>query len=148
MNVSKTSASSVGCLLIAVAPRLAAQSATVIIEKIIVKVNGEIFTQTELESASDSRRFAKQNPASARPEDLQNDAGLRAALATVTPDLLVDAVDELLLVQHGREIGAQVHATSSSSGVDRAVKKDNKIDDAQLQAALKQEGHDAGPTCG
>ena len=34
-----------------------------------------------------------------------NDAELQKALAEITPDVIVDAVDELLLVQRGRELG-------------------------------------------
>jgi peptidyl-prolyl cis-trans isomerase SurA len=109
-----------------------------IIERIVVKVNGEIFTQTDLEQRQIEALRAKNQQVNAAA-DLQNDATLRAALATITPDILMNAVDELLLVQHGREQGYSLSDQQFQSIVD-SVKKENKLDDQQLKVALAQEG--------
>src|SRR5512134_667932 len=71
-----------------------------IIEQILVKVNGEILTKSELEQ----RQIValRQRDPNFRPA---SDADLRKALVEVTPTVIVDAVDELLLVQRGRELG-------------------------------------------
>jgi peptidyl-prolyl cis-trans isomerase SurA len=118
---------------------LAAQSQGTIIQKIIVKVNGEILTQTELEQLQiDALRRQNQNrPVTER--DLATDAGLRSALAEITPTLLADAVDELLLMQRGREMGLKFTDEQFKDSLQR-IKDENKIDDKQLMAALQQEG--------
>jgi peptidyl-prolyl cis-trans isomerase SurA len=125
-------------LLVAVAP-LAAQKRDRIIERIVVKVNGEIFTQTDLEQLQ-IEALRKNNPALGNGNlDLQNDDKLKSALETVTPEILVNAVDELLLVQHGREQGYNL-GDEQFKGVLDQVKKDNKLNDEQLKSALAQEG--------
>src|SRR6188768_78980 len=65
---------------------------SVILERVLVRVNGEIFTQTQLEQQ--------------RTDDLSDrnvePAKVTAAMiAELTPDILVKAVDDLLLVQRG-----------------------------------------------
>jgi peptidyl-prolyl cis-trans isomerase SurA len=123
-------------LVLSVAP-LAAQNRDRIVERIIVKVNGEIFTQTDLEQRQiESLRQKNPNISSAA---LQNDAALKSMIDNITPDLLVGIVDELLLVQHGREAGYTLSDDQFKSIVDQ-VKKENKFDDNQLKAALAQEG--------
>src|SRR6188508_3598575 len=89
-----------------VAASVAAVLATIplqaeIVEQVVVKVNGEIITKTEFEARQVAElrnrpEFANSSPAGA---DLQR------AVAEITPDLILAAVDELLLVQRGRENG-------------------------------------------
>lgn len=117
---------------------LAAQGTSTIIQKIIVKVNGEIFTQADLELRQ-IQALRDQNRQVRNPQDLVGDAALRTALADVTPTILSDAVDELLLVQRGRELGVKFTDESFKQALEN-IKKDNKLDDAALAAALKQEG--------
>jgi peptidyl-prolyl cis-trans isomerase SurA len=106
-----------------------------IIEQVLVKVNGEIITKTDLE-ARQIAALRQRNP-NLRPN---SDAELKKALADVTPAVIVDAVDELLLVQRGKELGFTMSTDRFNSIVDN-IKKENKIEnDEQLQAALKQEG--------
>ena len=112
-------------------------STGVIIQQIIVKVNGEIFTLTDLEQAQ-IQALRDKNRTVGRA-DLQNDKTLRGLLADVTPEILVDAVDDLLLVQRGRELGYHLTDDQFKSVLEN-VKKDNKLDDAGLKAALAQEG--------
>jgi peptidyl-prolyl cis-trans isomerase SurA len=106
-----------------------------IIEQVLVKVNGEIITKTELETRQVAA-LRQRNP-NLRPN---SDDELQKALAEVTPPVIVDAVDEMLLVQRGKELGYTMTAERFNSIVEN-IKKENKIEsDEQLQAALKQEG--------
>ena len=60
-------------------------------------------------------------------------------LDEVTPQLIVDVVDEMLIVQRGKELGYTLGDEQFKSVVDN-IKKDNKLEtDEQFQAALKQE---------
>ena len=109
-----------------------------IIEQVLVKVNGEIFTKTELEERQISalRQMGQQIGRDADPSDAQ----LRGMLEQVTPDLIVNVVDELLIVQRGRELGYRMNDEQFNRYLEN-IKKDNKIEsDAQFEAALKQEG--------
>ena len=106
-----------------------------ILEQVLVKVNGEIITKTELE-ARQIAALRQKNP-NFRPD---NDQALQKALAEVTPGIIVDAVDEMLMVQRGKELGYTMTADRFNSIVEN-IKKENKIEsDDALQAALKQEG--------
>lgn len=109
-----------------------------IIQRVIVKVNGDIFTQTDLEQEQ-INALRDKNRTVSKPEDLQNDATLKAALLEVTPDLLVDVVDEMLLTDHGREQGYKL-TDSQYQDVLNNLKKSNNVDDAGLKAAMAQEG--------
>ncbi len=65
---------------------------------------------------------------------------LQKALVEVTPGVIVDAVDELLLVQRGRELGYTL-GNEQFQSIIANIKKENKLEsDEQFQAALKQEG--------
>ena len=106
-----------------------------IIEQVLVKVNGEIITKSELENRQIAA-LRQKNP-NLRPN---SDAELQKALAEVTPGVIVDAVDEMLMVQRGKELGFTM-TTEQFNGIVENIKKENKIEnDEQLQAALKQEG--------
>ena len=71
-----------------------------ILQQILVKVNGDIITQTELEE----RQIGLLQQ---RGIQLRNDAELARALEEVTPEVISGAVDELLLMQRARELGYQ-----------------------------------------
>jgi len=108
-----------------------------IIEQILVKVNGEIFTKTDLE-----QRQIQVLRQRGQQIDLKNDAGnqqLRKALDEITPSILVDVVNEMLVVQRGKELGYTLSNEQFKSIVDN-IKKENKIEtEEQFQAALKAE---------
>src|SRR5262245_37124268 len=70
----------------------------VIIQRILVKVNGDILTQKELEQR---QVLALRDQGKG---DLTGDA-LYKALEDITPEILVSSIDELLIVQRGRELG-------------------------------------------
>jgi peptidyl-prolyl cis-trans isomerase SurA len=105
-----------------------------ILEQVLVKVNGEIITKTDLEGRQIAA-LRQKNP-NLRPE---SDEALRKALLEVTPAVIVDAVDELLMVQRGKELGFTMSA-EQFNGIVENIKKENKIEtDEALVAALKTE---------
>jgi len=108
-----------------------------ILEQVLVKVNGEIFTKSDLEAAQ-VQAVRQRN----KPIDLSTAQGneeLRKAIAEVTPALLVQAVDEMLVVQRGKELGYKITEEQYKQILDN-LKTQNKIEtDEQLVAALKQE---------
>lgn len=104
-----------------------------ILEQIVVKVNGDIITKTEFEA----RQVAALRQ---RNQQFNNDETLRTAIADLTPQLIVEAVDELLLIQKGRETGLKMTDEQFKNIVEN-IKKENKIEtEEQFQSALKQEG--------
>ncbi|HVL68500.1 MAG TPA: peptidyl-prolyl cis-trans isomerase [Vicinamibacterales bacterium] len=108
-----------------------------IIEQVLVKVNGDIITKTDLEARQIA---ALRDRGPIDPEALKNDEELKKALREITPQLLVNAVDELLLVQLGREKGYRLSDDQFKSWLENLRKEQNLQDDARFQAALKQEG--------
>ena len=110
-----------------------------ILEQVLVKVNGDIITKTDLEErqiAALRERMKTQVTA----ESLKTDAGLRQALAEITPQILVETIDEMLLVQLGKEKGYKLSDEQFKSWLDGLRKEQNLQDEAKFQAALKQEG--------
>ncbi len=108
-----------------------------IIEQILVKVNGEIFTKSDLEQRQVAalRQKGQQIDLKSDPNDEQ----LRKALDEVTPQIMVDAVDEMLVVQRGKELGYKLSDEQFKSVLDN-IKKENKMEsEEQFQAALKAE---------
>src|SRR4051794_6944185 len=91
-------------VLVLVLGALAAPVKAQIIERVLVKVNGDIFTQTELEERQTAAIRARMG-VDLKPEMVNNNDELKKAVDEVTPRLLVDAIDELLLLQMGKEKG-------------------------------------------
>jgi peptidyl-prolyl cis-trans isomerase SurA len=106
-----------------------------VIEQVLVRINGDILTKTEFEQ----RQVAalRQRPDIANiPLDSPE---LSKAIAEITPQLVLDAVDELLMVQRGRELGYTL-GDEQFNGILANIKKQNNLeDDARFQAALKSE---------
>ena len=122
-------------LLVVLASASIATAQSTIIEQVLVKVNGEIITKTDLE-ARQIAALRQRNP-NLRPN---SDEELQKALNEVTPAVILDAVDEMLMVQRGKELGFTMSADRFNSILEN-IKKENKIEsDEQLQAALQQEG--------
>lgn len=127
----------IGSLVAGVFASLPVVTRAEILEQILVKVNGEILTKTELETRQvaviRARQQQKQLPAQ------MSDAELKTQIAAVTPQLLVAAVDEILVLQRGKELGYRLTDAQFDSWLTN-VKKENKIEtDEQLQEALKQD---------
>ena len=110
-----------------------------IIERVLVKVNGDIFTQTELEERQTAAIRARLG-VDLKPDMANNNEELKKAMDEVTPQLLVDAIDELLLLQMGKEKGYHLSDEQFKSWLENLRKEQNLTDDQKFQAALKQEG--------
>jgi peptidyl-prolyl cis-trans isomerase SurA len=110
-----------------------------IIERVLVKVNGDIFTQTELEERQTAAIRARMG-VDFKPDMVNNSEELKKAVEEVTPQLLVDAIDELLLLQMGKEKGYHLSDDQFKAWLDNLRKEQNLTDDQKFQAALKQEG--------
>jgi peptidyl-prolyl cis-trans isomerase SurA len=107
-----------------------------IIEQVLVKVNGDIITKTDLEE----KQIAALRDRKLNPETLKNDEQLKQALNEITPQLLVAAIDELLLTQLGREKGLKLGDDQFNKWLSE-MRKDNNLEDNQrFEAALRQEG--------
>src|SRR3954447_10895906 len=108
-----------------------------IIEQILVKVNGEIFTKSDLEQRQIAALRQKGQAIDLKSDP--NNAQLRKALDEITPQIMVDAIDEMIIVQRGKELGYTLSDQQFKSVVDN-IRKENKIEtDEQFQAALKSE---------
>jgi peptidyl-prolyl cis-trans isomerase SurA len=108
-----------------------------IIEQILVKVNGEIFTKTDLETRQ--VRELRQKGLQPDPKNDLSDSQLRQALNSVTPQIMVDAVSEMILVQRAKELGYKLTDEQFKGTIDN-IRKENKLDsEDKFQAALKSE---------
>jgi peptidyl-prolyl cis-trans isomerase SurA len=107
-----------------------------IVEQVLVKVNGEIITKTEFEARQVAELRNRPELAKASSANLE----LQRAIAEVTPDLILNAVDELLLVQRGRENGYSLGDQQFAQIVENIRKSNNLEDESRFQEALKQEG--------
>lgn len=104
-----------------------------VIEAVLVKVNGEIVTKTELEQ----RQVQALRQRGIQPAD---DEALKKAIADITPQLLVEIIDEMLLVQRGKDLGYTMSDEEFNRVVTR-IRTDNKLEtDEAFEKALKQEG--------
>ena len=65
---------------------------------------------------------------------------LKRAVAEITPQLILNMVDELLLVQRGREMGLVLGDEQFESILENIQRSNNIEDEAKFEEALKQEG--------
>lgn len=109
-----------------------------IIEQILVKVNGEIFTKSDLENRQVSalRQRGEAFDIKSDPSNQQ----LRKALDEITPRLIVGLVDDMLLAQRGVELGYKLTEDQFKQVLEN-IRKENKLDsEEEFLAALQQEG--------
>jgi peptidyl-prolyl cis-trans isomerase SurA len=107
-----------------------------IIEQVLVKVNGEIISKIEFETRQVAELQNRPELAKLSSTSLE----FQRAVAQITPDLILAAVDELLLIQRGREQGYALGDAQFAQLVESIRKSNNLEDESRFQAALKQEG--------
>ena len=107
-----------------------------VIEQVLVKVNGEIVSKTDFEERQISTLRGRPEFANVSPSSVE----LQKAIGEITPNLILEAVDELLLIQRGRELNYTLGDGQFKEILDNIKKSKNLTDDVQFQAALKQEG--------
>ena len=101
-----------------------------IIERVIVKVNGDIVTQSEFEA----RQIAAVQQARIPAEQIEK------YLRDNNAHILQEAIDDLLLVQRAADLGIKLRPEYIKEVLD-GIKKENKIaSDEELQNQLKREG--------
>ena len=110
-----------------------------VIEQVLVKVNGDIITKTELEASQVQALRQRLNGQQIDPATLKNDAQLKQALAEVTPLVLVGMVDNLLLLQHGKELNLHLTDDQFKQVVANIRKEQGLTDEKKFQDALAQE---------
>jgi peptidyl-prolyl cis-trans isomerase SurA len=138
-NMNKVRMSCAALLLAACSIAGANAQQSAILERIIVKVNGEILTQTQLENRQ-IQELRDQNKQVENRKALSND-DVRKALIEITPALLVDEVNTLLLVQRAREMNIKYNDEVFKSNIDNIKKQNPDIKtDADLTKALKDAG--------
>jgi peptidyl-prolyl cis-trans isomerase SurA len=106
----------------------------IVLQRILAKVNGDIITQTDLENRQVS---------TLRQENFvpSSDAELRRKLVEVTPRVISNAVDELLMVQRGRVLGYYLSDDQFTEMV-ASIKEENgfETDEDFTEALLQAEG--------
>jgi len=138
--MSKVRMSCAALILAACSVAVAGAQQSAILERIIVKVNGEILTQTQLEDLQ-IEVLKDQNKKVENRKDLTNEDVLKALLE-VTPALLVEEVDKLLMLQRAREMNLKYSDEMFKQNIDN-IKKQNAESiktDADLERALKEAG--------
>src|SRR5262245_15904108 len=98
-----------------------------VIEQVLVKVNGEIVSKSDFEQRITSSL--------ARPEyaNAKTDLELQKAIGELTPDLILEAVDELLLIQRGRELNYALGDAQFKDILENIKKQNNLTDETQFQ---------------
>jgi parvulin-like peptidyl-prolyl isomerase len=107
-----------------------------IIEQVLVKVNGDIITQTEFEKRQFTALQERPDLAKLSPNSPQ----FAQAIAESAPALILGAVDELLWLQRAKEHGWGLTDERYAEIVGN-IRKENKLeDDATFKRALASEG--------
>jgi parvulin-like peptidyl-prolyl isomerase len=111
-----------------------------ILEQVLVKVNGDILTKLEFEQRQVAALQRRPEFANGMPNNLEGQRAMEKAIGEMTPDLILDAIEELLLIQRARELNYVLSDEQYKGILDNIKKSNNLTDEAQFQAALKQEG--------
>jgi parvulin-like peptidyl-prolyl isomerase len=112
---------------------------TEIIEQVLVKVNGDILTKTDLE-AKQIAALRDRIKSNVDADALKNDDTLKRMLAEVTPQILVQTIDEMLQLQMAKEKGYKITDQQFKEWLADIRKGQGLEEDAKFQAALKSEG--------
>ena len=107
-----------------------------ILEQVLVKVNGDMITKTEFEARQVQELRNRPGLANVSPTSPE----LQKAISEITPDLILDAVDRLLMVQRGRELGFAMSDDTFKNVLDSIKKQNNITTDEQFQQALRESG--------
>ena len=103
----------------------------IVLQRILVKVNGGLITQTDLEEAQIAVLRI-------RPVSPQTDAELQQVLQEITPEVIANAIDQELLVQRGRDMGYAL-SDEQFEEILEGIKDENDMNDEQLMSALELE---------
>ena len=110
----------------------------IVLEQVLVKVNGAIITKTELEERQVQLLRRERNQGNV--DENTTDTELNYLLDQAIPQLIVDAIDELLIVQHGRELGMEMDDERFADIVENVKAQNNIESDEQWDEVLAAEG--------
>lgn len=101
-----------------------------ILERVIVKVNGDIVTQSEFEARQIAAIQSARIPA----------AQIETYLRQHNAKILQDAIDDLLLVQKAEDVGVKIRPQYTSDVIEGIKKENNIKTDEALRDQLRREG--------
>ena len=101
-----------------------------ILERVVARVNGDVVTLSEFEA----RQLAAVQQGRVPPAEIET--FLRANNAR----LLQEAIDDMLILQRGAELGIRLRPEYVSEVVEGIKKENNITDDAELRRQLRREG--------
>jgi peptidyl-prolyl cis-trans isomerase SurA len=127
-----------GLAIVVATQGVTAQQQGELLERVLVRVNGEILTQKQL--TQKQIEALQRNPYVTDMRTLQDDASIVAKIAEVTPRLLVESVDELLYLQRGRELKVRFTDELFKQALDNLKKQNQFQSDEELSKALATEG--------
>lgn len=126
-------------LLAACSIAVAGAQESKILERIIVKVNGEILTQSQLENKQ--IEVLRDNNKQIQDRKQLTDVEVAKALLEITPGILVEEVNNLLLQQRARELNIKYSDELFKQNVAKIKEQNPDIKtDADLNRALKDAG--------
>ena len=118
-------------LVLSLSLLVAAQPAAAeILDRVIVKVNGDIVTQSEFEA----RQIAAVQSQHLTPDRVE------AYLRDNNARILQDAIDDLLLIQKADEIGIRMRPEYTKDIIEGIKKENNIPTDEALREQLRREG--------
>jgi parvulin-like peptidyl-prolyl isomerase len=126
----------VACTVVIAAVVVTAPIRAEILEQVLVKVNGDMITKTEFETQQVQKLRTRPELANVSPTSPE----LQKAITEITPDLILEAVDHLLLAQRGRELGYALGDDQFKSFLESIKKQNNITTEEQFQQALKDSG--------
>jgi peptidyl-prolyl cis-trans isomerase SurA len=109
---------------------LAAPGGGELIERVIVKVNGDIVTLTD---------FTARQIAAAQAARVTADR-IEAFLRDNNARILQESIDDLLIVQHAADVGVRMRPEMIAEILENIKKENNIASDADLQEQLRREG--------
>lgn len=118
-----------GVLLLSLAG-LAILARAEVLERVIVKVNGEIVTQSEFEARQVAAVQAARVPS----------GEVEAFLRENNAKILQEAIDELLLAQRATELGYKISSQYLQEVLEGIKKENNIASDEELERQLRREG--------
>jgi len=101
-----------------------------IVERVIARVNGDVVTLSEFEA----RQLAAVQQARIAPSEIER------YLRENNARLLQEAIDDMLILQRGGELGIRLRPEYIAEVIEGIKKENNIADDAELQRQLRREG--------
>src|SRR6188768_1014233 len=99
-----------------------------IIERVIARVNGDVVTLSEFEA----RQLAAVQQARIAPAEIER------YLRENNARLLQEAIDDMLILQRGAELGIRLRPEYIAEVIEGIKKENNIADDAELQRQLRR----------